>query len=450
MDYTMYRLFFILLLYIAILSCTSAQNTKEMKSISPAEIVSIADTFKLADDVLIPYRVGDKFGFCDKDRNIVIEPKYTMATPFSNGYAGVVIKPEDALHTVAGYINKKGEMVTGFDYTFIEPFLKDERAIVRNLGAQYGIINTAGEYVVPAVFDLIEYRPDLGLYLVRADGKYGLVDKDNNVKLPIEHNHFYHEAGSNMIIVQKGEKWGCYNKKMELVIPFEYDELYVSKETDELFYARIGEKKYLMNSEEVEVLDVSQYHILSYFNERIAVTEVQTGFFEAKWGLIEIPSGKEILPCEFSVIRGSSYGVLTLQIEVRGNEPDRCGLINEKGEFLVEPKYNYMMILDEDFIHAYKENDTKGLVFDSKGNVMFESFHTPHLLGNTKTSRLYKYTNLNAEPDLYGIIDKKGNVIIPPIYERLDDFGFDDNGLILAQKNGKLFYMDIMGREYIK
>ena len=438
-------LFFSFLLCTAILSCTSAQNTKEMKSMSTAEIVSIADTFKLADDVLIPYRVGDKFGFCDKDRNIVIEPKYTMATPFSNGYAGVVIKPEDALHTVAGYINKKGEMITGFEYTFIEPFLKDERAIVRNLGAQYGIINTAGEYVVPAVFDLIEYRPDLGLYLVRADGKYGLVDKDNNVKLPIEHNHFYHTAGSDMIVVQKDDKWGCYNKKMEIVIPFEYDKLFVSDETDNLFYAEKSDKKMVMDAEQNEILDVSEYKILTYLNERIAVPDVGTGYFDVKWGLIEMPSGKEILPCKYSVIAGSKYGVLTLQISQEDGS-DKYGLIDESGKIVIPVEYDFMLIYEADFIFARKGSDY--FVFNAEGEVILKPEYDPSYFSGTRRIGLLEYTNSAAEPDLVGLMDKKGKVIVEPVYDDLYAEDIMHYDFMLAIKDGKSFYVDLKGNEY--
>ena len=41
------------------------------------------------DPFLIPYRKGDKWGFCDRDKKIVIPCKYGMVRQFSAGLAGV-------------------------------------------------------------------------------------------------------------------------------------------------------------------------------------------------------------------------------------------------------------------------------------------------------------------------------------------------------------------------
>jgi hypothetical protein len=51
---------------------------------------------------LIPYREGDKWGFCDKDMNIIIPIKYDWAYPFKEGLALVEINGK------WGYIDKNG------------------------------------------------------------------------------------------------------------------------------------------------------------------------------------------------------------------------------------------------------------------------------------------------------------------------------------------------------
>ena len=38
---------------------------------------------------LIPYRKGDKWGYCDSTKKIIIEPKYDYAYVFQNGFAFV-------------------------------------------------------------------------------------------------------------------------------------------------------------------------------------------------------------------------------------------------------------------------------------------------------------------------------------------------------------------------
>lgn len=54
---------------------------------------------------LIPYRKGDKWGFCDRNKNIVIECKYDKVEKFYNGVAEVKVNNEKF------FINTKGEKV---------------------------------------------------------------------------------------------------------------------------------------------------------------------------------------------------------------------------------------------------------------------------------------------------------------------------------------------------
>jgi hypothetical protein len=61
---------------------------------------------------LIPYRKGDKWGFCTPDKKMVVQPKYDDAWSFSEGLARV------KLNGKYGFIDKTGkEIVTPkYDY----------------------------------------------------------------------------------------------------------------------------------------------------------------------------------------------------------------------------------------------------------------------------------------------------------------------------------------------
>ena len=72
------------------------------------------DTDGLPD--LIPYRKGDKWGFCDKDKNIVIECKYDRVELFSEGLATVSINGK------WGVIDEEGKLIVDCTYDFIRPF----------------------------------------------------------------------------------------------------------------------------------------------------------------------------------------------------------------------------------------------------------------------------------------------------------------------------------------
>lgn len=56
-----------------------------------------------------PIRENDKWGYMDKDGNVVINPQFDDAGPFSEGLAAVRIGNDDSGQY--GYIDKAGKMV---------------------------------------------------------------------------------------------------------------------------------------------------------------------------------------------------------------------------------------------------------------------------------------------------------------------------------------------------
>jgi len=97
-------------------------------------IVRIAKFDK--DPALLPYSeiisTRSKFGYSDREGNIIIEPQYTQAEDFSEGLAAVKIKDK------YGYINMAGETVIEFIFEHAFSFYKN-RAVV-SFNRKWGII----------------------------------------------------------------------------------------------------------------------------------------------------------------------------------------------------------------------------------------------------------------------------------------------------------------------
>ena len=84
---------------------------------------------------LIPYKEGDKVGFCDRNKKIVIPIKYDWVWSFSEGLACV------------------------------------------KLNGKWGFIDGKGEVVIPIKYDEVGVFSE-GLALVGLNGKWGFVDKE--------------------------------------------------------------------------------------------------------------------------------------------------------------------------------------------------------------------------------------------------------------------------------
>ena len=87
-------------------------------------VISFSFLVQAQDDLLVPYRKGDQWGFAERDKKVFITPQHDEVFPFKNGFAKV-----------------------------------------RN-GTRYGIINMKGEIIVPIAFDGLSEMSE-GLFAVR-------------------------------------------------------------------------------------------------------------------------------------------------------------------------------------------------------------------------------------------------------------------------------------------
>ena len=82
----------------------------------------------------IPFRKSDKWGFCDKDKNIIIPAIYEEVHGFYNDEPCPV-----RFENKWGFIDKNNNPITPFKYDYAELFMEN-RAIVM-IDKKYGFID---------------------------------------------------------------------------------------------------------------------------------------------------------------------------------------------------------------------------------------------------------------------------------------------------------------------
>jgi len=162
---------------------------------------------------LIPYRKGDKWGFCDRDKNILIQPIYDLALYFSEGLAPVEIDGK------WGFIDTKGNMVTQPVYDSALYFSEGLAPV--EIDGNWGFIDTKGNIAIQPVYDGAHgfYK---GIAPVMFDSGWVLIDKKENILLEIN----YAIAGDisyGLACVRLDDKYGFIDTKGNLVIPAIYD-----------------------------------------------------------------------------------------------------------------------------------------------------------------------------------------------------------------------------------
>lgn len=139
---------------------------------------------------------------------------------FTNGFSHV--------ENGDGYavINKKGELVTGFDWHDIGDFSKEGIAWVAehddgsNIG-RYGYINNTGEYVLGSQYeDAISFQAN-GLAAVKFGGSWSIVKYDGEKIdfLPDDYDkvNAYPIGCDGVICVKKGNELGIINRQGQYV-----------------------------------------------------------------------------------------------------------------------------------------------------------------------------------------------------------------------------------------
>ena len=132
------------------------------------------------------------------------------------------------------------------NYDWVEPLCENSAVKVRK-NHKFGLVDHNGKVLIPVEYEDIE--SDMPLYedtenkvsylgsswlWAKKDGKYGYLDKNGAVVIPFIYDGAKTFSGL-MAAVKKGDKWGFINRDAEEELPFIYDEV----EDSDLKYIRV-------------------------------------------------------------------------------------------------------------------------------------------------------------------------------------------------------------------
>lgn len=154
----------------------------------------------------------------------------------------LVVSKEDT--NVYGVIDVNGNTILEPKYDDIT-YLPEIGDFMVEANGKVGILGSKGESKVQIMYDSIQLMDsDAGLYVASNNNKYGVIDLRGNIKIYIENDavgmditpfsqnnikNKYILAG-NLIPVKKGDLWGLYDISGKQVVDFEYDSFgYIAK-----------------------------------------------------------------------------------------------------------------------------------------------------------------------------------------------------------------------------
>ncbi|WP_051540143.1 WG repeat-containing protein [Clostridium ihumii] len=234
----------------------------------------------------------------------------------------------------------------------------------------------------------------------KRNGKlYGYINVKGEWIIKPKYNNAYNFTDKNIAIVEKNNKYGLIDNTGKYIIYPKFDSISNFKENRAVFNL---DNFMGVIDEKGKIINESKYQFISDYNEGRAIvgTSSEGGFY--------------------------SYGY----IDLNGNE-------------IIKPKYQSASQFNEGF-SIVKINDNEYALINLNGEI--ESTY--------KYNTVFGYGNglMVFSKDLqgtYGYVDKKGNVVIQPLYEVAE--GFKDNVAIVSEGNdfnGPYGLIDLKG-EYI-
>lgn len=101
---------------------------------------------------LLRFRRNGKYGYCDPDGRVLIEPRFTDADDFSGSLAAACVGGQPGANGIVGgawgFIDKAGRCAIEPTLDYAGPFV-DGLAPARPRGGHFGFIDDAGKWAIP-------------------------------------------------------------------------------------------------------------------------------------------------------------------------------------------------------------------------------------------------------------------------------------------------------------
>ncbi len=356
---------------------------------------------------LIPYRKGNKWGFVDKKKNIIIPCEYDDAQPFNIHNLAIVQKNNKYY-----LLNKSGKILTNTEYGSIMQQSEDLYVvseggldIERMPTGKQGYMDKQGKMVIPMNYDLCYSFSD-GLAKVRKDGTIAFIDKTGKIVIPFEK---YFDAG----YFKDGVTWARGEGGYYII----------DKTGKEISLAHIK---------------IDDYYGIRDFNEGIAIVKK-----DEKYGAIDA-AGKLVLPIEYSYLSDFSEGLAVVQEK----PSEKFGFIDKTGKIVISPSYTSAETFKNRIAYVQKE-DTR-MFIDKNNKVVFT---VPN--NSTLKQRSDGYLWIEYDPGKYMLINNTGKVLFKKenyVYVSPFKDGLARVGISSKYGIGGIaeIYVDINGVEYVE
>jgi hypothetical protein len=411
--------------------------------------------FKIfASDILIPFRDGNKWGFCDEDKKILIKPQFDSVNVFNEERAVVYLKG------FCGYIDSKGKKILPIKYYGCSDFYDDYASIIINYNSIF--VNKSGNYVSKINNSAIRVHNGLVAISELKNEKYlcGYKDSTGKIIVPIRYDeaNFVCNEDTCLAFIRENDSIFLLNRNWDLIyLKCKYIIGLNSRYNliDEYFTC-IDDSGYFFINNMGQILNHSRYRFsYGFYNgyglvgkENISKSAISSRkiFYVDKDGN-ELYSDNYIAGGLFNENRA----FVVKSLSTKQGEVFRYGYIDKSGKVIIPIKYCIYNCDGKLTNWPYRNNSSTPytLMFDnvlqkrsekSNNTYDFESFFWDAYDFHEGLARFF-------ENNLAGYIDTSGNIKIAPQFEMS---GYFQEGLAPIKVKNKYGFINFNGEIIIK
>ena len=309
--------------------------------------------------------VDGKKGLTDNLGKEIIENKYTEIESLTNKYEnGFIVKNEDGKY---GVINYDKSVALEEQYDEIENIYGNQMYVVKE-AKNWKVVNTQGESFIENKFDEVKSIDGENIIIKKA-GKYGIIDKNSEEKIPLEYEDLTY-AFSNYYIAKKDGKYGMISIDNEEKMSFTYTYIryiseadFIQAETDSMesqlldrnFEVKVTGIVTQINQDKnyIRVRQDGEYKYYNFKLEEKENTEIllsNTIFLSKKDGKYGYVNEKGIVVVDYiyeDATEQNKYGYVAVK------KDGKWGCLDSKGKVILKPTYSLDDILVVDFISEW-------------------------------------------------------------------------------------------------
>lgn len=355
---------------------------------------------------LFSVRLDNKWGVIDNNNSVVVPFQWNQIQRIGNLENYILVSVED-VWGVFSIVERK--LVIPCEYPTLRK-LDNQSLFMARRGNSYNLIDINNVPVFKTWYeDIRTSRNNPDYYIVKRNNRFGVIDSNEKVIIPIEYLEFSDNnySDGSYLARNKDGKYGFILIDGRITLPFKYDNL----------------KRGSNNS------------IVSVLNGRCGLVQVNAG------------APFEIVTCDFDNIRENSK---TFIVEKGG----KFGLLNQQGKQITATEYDFLESFKEgyyDDVQIYVARKGKNmLLLNEQGRVIsdpdFIEITPLHRRTQSYYSPRFTYLKAKAKNGNYGIVDKVGKTIVQPQFE---DIVSEDENMFIVRLKGKCGIYSLLSQKMI-